>query len=267
MPGMSYVIAAPEMVASAASDMASIGSLLSEANAAAAGPTTAVVAAAGDEVSAAIASLFSSYAKGFQALGAQAASFHDQFVQLMKGASAQYASAEAANVSQMAATAEGLADSTPFGNLNFGYGNTGSGNVGFFNSGTLNIGLFNTGSANIGFGNVSPGNLVGPTGSVTDFGGVGLFNNGFNNIGIGNVGNNNIGLPLPLLKFLGVGNTGSFNQGLFNDGTNNVGIDNTGSNLYGIGLTGTNQFGIGPLSIPYPFPPLPLNIPYPFGLL
>ena len=51
---MSFVIAAPEMVASAASDLAGIGSMISEANGAAATSTTVVIAAAGDEVSAAI---------------------------------------------------------------------------------------------------------------------------------------------------------------------------------------------------------------------
>ena len=65
---MSFVIAAPEMVASAASDIAGIGSMISEANGAASTSTTAVIAAAGDEVSAAIASLFSSHASEFQAL-------------------------------------------------------------------------------------------------------------------------------------------------------------------------------------------------------
>jgi PE family len=43
---MSFVIAAPEYVASAASDLASIGSTIGEANAAALAPTTGVVAAA-----------------------------------------------------------------------------------------------------------------------------------------------------------------------------------------------------------------------------
>ena len=51
-----FVIAAPEMVASAAMDLASIGSTISEANAAAVAPTTGVMVAAGDEVSAAVAS-------------------------------------------------------------------------------------------------------------------------------------------------------------------------------------------------------------------
>ncbi len=42
---MSYVIAAPELLAAAASDVAGIGSSLSAANAAATAPTTSVVAA------------------------------------------------------------------------------------------------------------------------------------------------------------------------------------------------------------------------------
>jgi PE family len=70
---MSFVIAVPEMMASAASDVAGIGSMIGEANAAAAAPTTGVLAAAGDEVSAAIASLFSSHAQEFQAVSDQAA--------------------------------------------------------------------------------------------------------------------------------------------------------------------------------------------------
>ena len=43
---MSYVIAAPDMLAAAAADVAGIGSSLSAANAAAAAPTTGVLAAA-----------------------------------------------------------------------------------------------------------------------------------------------------------------------------------------------------------------------------
>jgi PE family len=80
---MSFVIAAPEFVTAAASDVANIGSTISAANAAAAGRTTAVIPAAADEVSAAITSLFNAHAQGFQAFSAQAAAFHDQFVQLV----------------------------------------------------------------------------------------------------------------------------------------------------------------------------------------
>jgi hypothetical protein len=58
---MSFVFAAPEIVASAASDLNSLGSTIQAAHAAAAGPTTGIVAAAGDEVSAAIARLFGGF--------------------------------------------------------------------------------------------------------------------------------------------------------------------------------------------------------------
>ncbi|CKN86353.1 PE-PGRS family protein [Mycobacterium tuberculosis] len=50
---MSYLVVVPELVAAAATDLANIGSSISAANAAAAAPTTALVAAGGDEVSAA----------------------------------------------------------------------------------------------------------------------------------------------------------------------------------------------------------------------
>jgi hypothetical protein len=67
---MSNVIAAPDILAAAAADVAGIGSSLAEASGAAASSTTKVIAAAGDEVSAAIASLFSGHGQGFQALSA-----------------------------------------------------------------------------------------------------------------------------------------------------------------------------------------------------
>ena len=62
---MSYVIAAPELMTSAATDLATIGSTLSAAQAAAAARTTGIVAAAEDEVSAAIAAVFSAHGHGF----------------------------------------------------------------------------------------------------------------------------------------------------------------------------------------------------------
>jgi hypothetical protein len=98
---MSYVIAAPEMIASAATDVASIGSTLNGANAAAAVPTTGVLAAAEDEVSAAIAELFSEHGRAFQALSAQAAAFHEQFVQALTAGAGSYAATEAANGSSL----------------------------------------------------------------------------------------------------------------------------------------------------------------------
>ncbi len=55
---MSYVIAAPDYFAGAAQDLTGIESALRSAHAVAAGPTTSIVAAAQDEVSAAISALF-----------------------------------------------------------------------------------------------------------------------------------------------------------------------------------------------------------------
>src|SRR5262245_7789545 len=94
---MSFVIAAPETMAAAAADLAGIESALSAARAAAATSTTQVLAAGADEVSAAIAGLFSSHAQDFQALGARAAAFHTDFVRALTAGGAAYAAAEAAN--------------------------------------------------------------------------------------------------------------------------------------------------------------------------
>src|ERR1700677_4074546 len=93
---MSFVIATPDLVQGAAQDLAGIRSSLAEATAIAAGPTTGVAAAAQDEVSIAIASMFGGVGQEFQALSAQAQAFHAEFVSAMNGSAAAYVSAEAA---------------------------------------------------------------------------------------------------------------------------------------------------------------------------
>ena len=97
---MSFVIAAPEMMTDAATRVASIGSTIRAANAAASIPTTRVLAAGADEVSAAIATVFSRHASAFQAASAQSASFHAQYVRALNAGAAAYLSAEAANAAQ-----------------------------------------------------------------------------------------------------------------------------------------------------------------------
>ncbi|WP_205875379.1 PE family protein [Mycobacterium camsae] len=94
---MSFLFTQPQLLASAATDLAGIGSTLSAANAAAALPTTSVMAAGADDVSAAMATIFGAHAQQYQAMGAQASKLHDQFVQAMNGASGAYADAESAN--------------------------------------------------------------------------------------------------------------------------------------------------------------------------
>jgi hypothetical protein len=105
---MSYVIAAPDMLAAAAADVAGIGSSLCEANGAAAASTTSVVAAGSDEVSAAIASVFSGHGKAFHGLTALAAARHAQFAQALHAGAGAYASAEAANAVPLQTPAQNL---------------------------------------------------------------------------------------------------------------------------------------------------------------
>jgi hypothetical protein len=98
---MSFVIAAPEIMTAAATDLATIGSNVSTAHMAAEPPTVALVPAAADEVSTSIAHLFSQHAQGYQALAAKAAAFHEQFVQHLSASVRSYAAAEAANASSL----------------------------------------------------------------------------------------------------------------------------------------------------------------------
>jgi hypothetical protein len=90
------LVATPEFMASAATDLATIGSDLSAAHVAAAAPTVSLLPAAADEVSAAVTHLFSQHAAGYQALAGQAAAFQEQFVQHLHAAAFSYADAEAA---------------------------------------------------------------------------------------------------------------------------------------------------------------------------
>ena len=105
---MSYLVALPEMMSAAATNVASIGSVVATANQGMAGATTGVLAAAEDEVSVAIAALFSAHGQGYQALSAQAAAFHGRFVQALTGAAGAYTAAEAANASPLATFEQAL---------------------------------------------------------------------------------------------------------------------------------------------------------------
>jgi hypothetical protein len=94
---MSDLFAAPETLASTAADVQSIGSTINAAGTNAAGQTTGLLAAAEDEVSAAIANLFGAYGQEYQALLAQAENFHGQFTRGLAAAAGAYAQAEATN--------------------------------------------------------------------------------------------------------------------------------------------------------------------------
>ena len=96
---MAFLITTPDIIRAAATDLASIGSTMGAANAAAAAPTTGILVAAQDEVSTQIAAVFSQYAGEYQQLSQHMAAFHAKFVQALNAAAGSYASAEAANAS------------------------------------------------------------------------------------------------------------------------------------------------------------------------
>jgi PE family len=93
----SFVTMQPELLSSAAGDLAGIGSAMAAANEAAAGPTGGVVPAAADEVSALTAAQFAAHAQMYQAVSAQAAAIHEMFVNTLGTSARSYACTEAAN--------------------------------------------------------------------------------------------------------------------------------------------------------------------------
>jgi len=94
---MSFVTTQPEALAAAAGSLQGIGSTLSAQNAAAAAPTTGVVPAAADPVSALTAAQFAVHAQMYQAVSAQAAEIHELFVNTLGTSSVSYLVTEVAN--------------------------------------------------------------------------------------------------------------------------------------------------------------------------
>jgi hypothetical protein len=94
---MSFVTTQPEALSAAAANLAGIGSALNAQNSAAAAPTTGVVPAAADEVSALTAAQFAAHAQMYQAVSAQAAAIHEMFVNTLGLSAGSYAATEAAN--------------------------------------------------------------------------------------------------------------------------------------------------------------------------
>ncbi|MFY2858705.1 PE family protein, partial [Mycobacterium sp. THU-M104] len=84
----------------------------------AAGWTTGLQAAAGDEVSAATATLFSAYAHEYQTLLGQAQNFHDEFARALTAAATTYAATESAATTTLGSF--GAAAQTQFGALTGG---------------------------------------------------------------------------------------------------------------------------------------------------
>ncbi|OBI94395.1 hypothetical protein A5660_12170 [Mycobacterium alsense] len=91
---MAYVIATPDLMAAGAADLETIASTVQAAHLAAAPATVAVAPAAADEVSGAIASLFSQQAQDYYAQARQVAASQEQFARNLTASAASYASTE-----------------------------------------------------------------------------------------------------------------------------------------------------------------------------
>jgi len=101
---LTYVLTQPQVMATAATDVAAIGTTINQATAAAEGKTTGMVAAAADEVSSAITTLFNAYARESQAIMGRAAAFHTEFARALAAGGNAYAGAEAASLGPLGAS-------------------------------------------------------------------------------------------------------------------------------------------------------------------
>jgi hypothetical protein len=97
MPLPSYVTAHPAVMHAAAEDLAGIGAAMSAANSGAAGPTTGVVPAAADQVSALTAAQFARHAGHYQAAATAAVAMHSLLVSTLQANATSYELTEAAN--------------------------------------------------------------------------------------------------------------------------------------------------------------------------
>lgn len=95
---MSFVTTQPEALVASAGTLQGVGHAVGTVSAAVAGPTTAIVPAAADEVSALTATQFAAHGHLYQAVSAQAAAIHQMFVETLQVSAGSYAATEAANV-------------------------------------------------------------------------------------------------------------------------------------------------------------------------
>jgi hypothetical protein len=103
---MSFVTTLPIALEAAAGKLEALGSALAAQNAAAAAPTTGVVPAAADEVSALQATQFSAYGTWYQQVSAQATAVHQMFVNTLGASAGSYSTTEAANQAATSAAAD-----------------------------------------------------------------------------------------------------------------------------------------------------------------
>jgi PE family len=94
---MSFVSTQPAELSAAAENLQGIGSAMTAQNAAAAAPTTGVLPAAADQVSALTAAQFATHAQMYQAISAQASAIHQMFGNTLGASAVSYTTTESAN--------------------------------------------------------------------------------------------------------------------------------------------------------------------------
>lgn len=119
---MSFVTTRPEALTAAAATLQGIGSAMAAQNAAAEAPTTGVVPAAADEVSALQATQFAAYGNLYQQVSAQATAVHQMFVHTLRTSADSYDATEAANAAGGGSSGSWLSDLINFLTGNGTYG-------------------------------------------------------------------------------------------------------------------------------------------------
>ncbi|OBF92680.1 PE family protein [Mycobacterium sp. 852002-51163_SCH5372311] len=105
---MSFLTALPEELLAAQALLSGITSNLTAQNMGAAAPTTTILPAAADPVSAQQAAIFAAYGTQYQTIAAEAQTLQEQYVSTLGTSSTTYSATEAANAAQAA---------TPSGNI------------------------------------------------------------------------------------------------------------------------------------------------------
>ncbi|ORB84045.1 hypothetical protein B1987_09805, partial [Mycobacterium kansasii] len=99
---MSFVTIVPQALECAAMDLAAIGSAFSQATAVVAVPTTGLLPAGADEVSAAMTALLTCHGQTWQAFSRDYEWLHQQFVDLLNGSTFKYWATEIDNAAHNA---------------------------------------------------------------------------------------------------------------------------------------------------------------------
>ena len=94
---MLYVTTQPEALSATAATLSGAGAMMSAQNSAAAAPTTGLLPAAADQVSALAALQFAVHAEMYQAISAQAEAIQQQLVNTLHTNGLSYGAAEATN--------------------------------------------------------------------------------------------------------------------------------------------------------------------------